>query len=163
MNPVLDHDATLARDLIVMNTPTASRKARRAARLHIMAQGDPKDLKGCRMTRLELILAAAGIVGLLTFPAWSLTGEQPPKPEPEKPRVEQTEDGDSIVTPYKVQHYGFCCTWNDAPRYHPAAGRDPLQAALQCQARIASYAGDLPQCNTATGARIDRADARARE
>lgn len=167
MNPVTNHQQTLDRDLIVMNTPTASRKALPAARMHIMAQGNSANLKGRRMHRIEMILAAAGIVVLLTLPAWSLTGGTPaPDPAPETPsNYDPGNDGgsDTTATPYVIQYYGFCCTWRDAPRYHTAAGRDPLQAALQCQARIMSYAGDLPQCSSATGARIDRADARAGE
>lgn len=107
------------------------------------------------MIRLHLI-ALACIFALPAMAEGIPPVEPPPKPEP--PRVVVTDDGDSILTPYKAQHYGFCCTWHDAPRYHTAAGRDPLQAALQCQARVMSYAGDLPQCDPLIGAQIDRAE-----
>lgn len=98
------------------------------------------------MNRLALALA------LLTAPAFANNLPDPPQSVPFTPG-----DGEPTA-PYVIQHYSFCCEWKGRDRYHPAFNRDPVQAALQCSARVMSYAGDLPDCSADVGAMIDRAD-----
>jgi hypothetical protein len=57
--------------------------------------------------------------------------------------------GDGTYVAGPIIHYAFCCADDGKPSWRTALFRDPVQAALQCQARALRYeqAGQsLPEC-----------------
>jgi hypothetical protein len=104
--------------------------------------------------RLELTLAAAALGILLVSPVRACgNGEcDAPPPSPPPPVVVVTVDRDSDSDPVpqtEVIHFAFCCLQDGQPAWRTALFRDPVQAALQCQARALRYeekGQSLPVC-----------------
>jgi hypothetical protein len=96
------------------------------------------------LTMMGLVLSAAPV-------AACGDGECDPPPPPATPRViTATPDADPDPhTPGQVIHFALCCAEDGNPTWRTALFRDPVQAALQCQARALRYdqAGQsLPEC-----------------
>jgi hypothetical protein len=101
--------------------------------------------------RLQLTLAAAGMAALvLAGPSRACgNGECDPPPEPPAVVINTDTDRDPHVTG-QVIHYAFCCADDGQPSWRTALFRDPVQAALQCQARALRYeekGQSLPECH----------------
>ena len=104
--------------------------------------------------RLHLTLAAAAFGMLLISPARACgNGEcdpPPPPPPPPPPVVELVPDGGRDPWPdAPVIHFAVCCLQDGQPTWRTALFRDPVQAALQCQARVLRYeerGQSLPAC-----------------
>lgn len=103
--------------------------------------------------RLQLTLAAAGLAAVILAGPSKACGNgecDPPPPPPPPPAVVVTPDPDSdphVIAP--VIHFAWCCDQDGQPAWRTALFRDPVQAALQCQARALRYeerGQSMPAC-----------------
>jgi hypothetical protein len=102
--------------------------------------------------RLQLTLAAAGLAAVILAGPSRACGDgecDPPPPPPSAPVVTVPSDGSDPHVIAPVVHFASCCAEDGQPTWRTALFRDPVQAALQCQARAQRYqegGKSLPDC-----------------
>lgn len=108
------------------------------------------------MIRAEMMIAATALAMLIAMPARACgNGECPPPPPPpppppvELPLAHAPKDDRAPHVDAAIVHFAWCCTQDGEPAWRTALFRDPVQAALQCQARVLRYEAkgqSLPEC-----------------
>jgi hypothetical protein len=102
------------------------------------------------MVRMELMVAATALAMLIALPVRACgDGGCEPPPPPEPPKVDVPDGGRDPHVIAPVIHFAWCCAEDDRPSWRVALFRDPVQAALQCQARALRYeerGRSLPDC-----------------